>query len=138
MGLAVGRNDKCYDVFVFPYIRESDGGDRNISIFRILGLFLNGWLSILPLIALQTWLAIQWKNFSLPIALNFAFIIPNIFVTGSKYGRYYPWSQPAYAMTPENQLGFTQTTQDLYLAVIGGFLLFSLAGVWNFMRTEMK
>ncbi|MGR5909985.1 ABC transporter permease [Bacillus pacificus] len=26
MGLAVGRNDKCYDVFVFPYIRESDGG----------------------------------------------------------------------------------------------------------------
>ena len=70
--------------------------------------------------------------------LEFCFIIPNIFVTGSKYGRYYPWSQPAYAMTPENQLGFTQTTQDLYLAVIGGFLLFSLAGVWNFMRTEMK
>ncbi|MED1512718.1 MULTISPECIES: ABC transporter permease [Bacillus cereus group] len=106
--------------------------------FEFFVLFLNGWLSILPLIALQTWLAIQWQNFSLPIALNFAFIIPNIFVTGSKYGRYYPWSQPAYAMTPENQLGFTQTTQDLYLAVIGGFLLFSLVGVWNFMRTEMK
>ncbi|MBT2757889.1 ABC transporter permease [Mesobacillus foraminis] len=103
-----------------------------------LGLFLRGWLAILPLIALQTWLATQSKNFALPVALNFAFIIPNIFVSSSKYGKYYPWSQPVYAMTPENQVGFTQSIQDLYIAVLAGFLLFSFLGIWHFMRTEIK
>ena len=34
MGLAVGRNDKCYDVFVFPYIRESDGVTGTFPYFE--------------------------------------------------------------------------------------------------------
>lgn len=122
----------------FLILGKTMGVTGTFPYLEFLGLFLNGWVAILPLMALQTWLATQWKNFALPIALNFAFIIPNIFVTSSKYGTYYPWSQPAYAMTPENQLGFTQSNQEFYLAVIVGFLLFSLAGIWNFMRTEIK
>jgi hypothetical protein len=41
-------------------------------------------------------------------------------------------------MTPENQVGFTQSIQDLYIAVLAGFLLFSFMGIWHFMRTEIK
>ncbi len=126
-------------LFLFFYmIGNIMGVTGDFPFMKLLGLFLGGWLASLPLISLQLWLSTQWKNFVLPIAINFAFVMPNVFITSSKYGKYYPWAQPAYAMNPENQLGFNFSLQDFYFAMLITFLLFSIAGFFNFLRTEVK
>ncbi|MDY0406666.1 ABC transporter permease [Virgibacillus sp. 179-BFC.A HS] len=104
----------------------------------VLKLFFGGWFATLPLIAIQLWLSTRLKNFALPIAINFAFVMPNVFISSSKYGKYYPWSQPAYAMTPENQLGVIQSLQDFYLVVIIIFVIFCIIGLFNFVRIEFR
>lgn len=129
------------NIILFTYlfvIGNLMGVSGIFPFFDLLGLFLGGWLATLPLISMQLWLSTQWKNFVLPLAINFGFIMPNIFISSSKYGKYYPWSQPAYAMTPENQLGFTQSLQDFYITVIITFVVFSVIGLWNFLRSEVK
>ncbi|WP_242220409.1 ABC transporter permease [Bacillus cereus group sp. BfR-BA-01380] len=129
------------NIVLFTYlfiIGNIMGVTGTFPFFDLLGLFLRGWLATLPLIAMQLWLSTQWKNFVLPLAINFAFGMPNIFISSSKYGKYYPWSQPVYAMTPENQLGFTQSLQDFYIAVIITFVVFSIAGLWSFLKAEVK
>lgn len=135
--LLVGITNIVFLTYLF-IIGNLMGVEGDFPLLNLLGLFFGGWLASLPLISMQLWLSTQWKNFVLPIAINFAFVMPNIFVTSSKYGKYYPWSQPAYAMNSENQLGLTHSLQDFYITLIIMFILFSLAGFYNFFRAEVK
>lgn len=125
----------CAYLFVIGKLMGVTG---TFPFLSLINLFFRGWLAILPLIAIQLWLSIQWKNFSLPLAVNFAFVMPGIFGSSSKYGKYYPWSQPAYAMTPENQLEFMQSIKDFYLVVFISFVVIYIAGFYNFLRAEIK
>ncbi|MGG3928199.1 ABC transporter permease [Metabacillus fastidiosus] len=135
--LLVGITNIIFFTYLF-IMGNVMGVKGEFPFINILGLFFGGWIASLPLISMQLWLSTQWRNFVLPIAINFAFVMPNIFITSSKYVKYYLWSQPAYAMNPENQLGLIQSLQDFYITVMITFVLFSIAGFYNFLRAEVK
>lgn len=103
-----------------------------------LVMMLNGWIATFPLIAIQLWISTQWDNFSTPIILNFIFVIPNVFISNTKIGAFFPWSQPVYAMTPIDRLEYVQPLSSFYLAVLVGFLIFFVGGLWRFNRSEIR
>lgn len=107
--------------------------------WKVLGwMFFKGWLSTLTLTALLTWVSTQWKNFGLPIALNFAFVLPNLLISNHRMGKFYPWSQPAYAMTPSERLQYVPAEGDFFLVVLITSVLLLAGGIWHFNKTEFK
>jgi len=62
---------------------------------------LGGWAASLPLIALQLWLAVMWRSFAAPFAVNVIFTLPTILaVNSSRVGPYCPWAQSFNLMYP--------------------------------------
>ncbi|MGM1046256.1 MAG: ABC transporter permease [Bacillota bacterium] len=102
---------------------------------------LGGWAACLPLAALQLAVSTAWSSFAAPLALNVVFTIPNMLVANSEtYGPYYPWTQPLLAMVPSGQAGFGAFAvpfDRLMLVVLGGFLVFFIAGFVYFQRKEV-
>lgn len=102
---------------------------------------LGGWVACLPLAALQFGVSTAWSSFAAPLALNVVFTIPNMLVANSEtYAPYYPWAQPFLAMMPQGQAGFGAFNlpfESLMMVVVGGFLLFFIAGLIYFQRKEI-
>lgn len=95
-----------------------------------------GWLSALPLAALQLAVSVRWKSFALPLAINVMLAFPALMAAQSRFGPYYPWAQPVLAM----QLPHMGTPLDvsLFLAVVlGGFVVFVVVGYLVFCRRDV-
>ncbi|SDW76885.1 hypothetical protein SAMN05444487_10650 [Marininema mesophilum] len=114
------------------------GVQGEIPWLTFLTMMINGWIATVPLIAIQLWISTQWDNFSIPIILNFIFVIPNIFISNTKIGAFFPWSQPVYAMTPVDRLEYVQPLSYFYVALLVTFLIFFLGGLWKFKRSEIR
>jgi hypothetical protein len=98
---------------------------------------LGGWVATFPLVALQLWLSILWKNFAAPFAVNVVFTLPSILAINSdRFGPYYPWAQPfsmMYIGGSQDDVFFVPW--ELLLTVVGGsFVLFFLVGYVYFQR----
>jgi len=98
---------------------------------------LGGWVAALPLLALQLWLAVMWRSFAAPFAVNVIFTLPTILaVNSSRAGPYYPWAQPFNMMYPIVEPGDVFVVPwEQALAVVGGSLvIFYLIGHLTFLR----
>lgn len=125
--------------FTFFVLGKGFNVEGDFPAGEFLLMFLKGWFATITLIALLTWVSTQWKNFGLPIALNFAFVIlPNPFISNDEIGRFYPWSQSIYAMTPTGRLFVEQQELLFYLIIVISFVLFLAFGLWRFHRSELK
>ena len=96
-----------------------------------------GWVAALPLLALQLWLAVMWRSFAAPFAVNVIFTLLAILaVNSSKVGPYYPWAQPFNMMYPGgNPAEVFFVPWEQVLAVSGGsFAVFFLIGYLTFLR----
>lgn len=115
--------------------------DAPIPWEMLLRCLLGGWVACLPLAALQLGVSTAWSSFAAPLALNVVFTIPNMLVANSQtYAPYYPWTQPFLAMMPAGQAdfgAFNLPFESLMTVVVGGFLLFFLAGFVYFQRKEV-
>ncbi|SFJ59468.1 ABC transporter permease [Thermoflavimicrobium dichotomicum] len=123
---------------VFLALGSIWGVQGEIPWSTFLTMMINGWIATFTLIAIQLWVSTQWDNFSVPIILNFIFVFPNIFISNTKMGMFFPWSQPVYAMTPADRLEYVQPLPYFYLAVCLGFLIFIIGGLWHFHRSEIR
>ncbi|MEK3732272.1 MULTISPECIES: ABC transporter permease [Paenibacillus] len=107
----------------------------------LLQCLAGGWIACLPLAALQLAVSTAWSSFAAPLALNVVFTIPNMLVANSAtYAPYYPWAQPLLAMMPTGGAdfgAFNLPFESLMLVVVGGFLLFFMAGLLYFQRKEI-
>lgn len=107
----------------------------------IASSLLGGWVSCLPLVALQLGVSLSWASFAAPLALNVSLTIPNILIVNSaKIGPFYPWAQPVLAMMPtreENFGAFNLPLESLMITVVGSFLLFFAVGLIHFRRKEI-
>lgn len=104
----------------------------------LLRSVFGGWIACLPLAALQLAVSQGWSSFGAPLALNVSFTIPNILIANSTtYGPYYPWVQPALAMTPYGQNGFgafNLPLDSLMIVVFGSLIVFLAGGLLSFWR----
>ncbi|WP_079710348.1 ABC transporter permease [Paraliobacillus ryukyuensis] len=98
---------------------------------------LGGWIATFPLIALQLWLAIWFKSFAAPFAVNVIFTIPTILALNSeKLAPFYPWAQPYLMMNVGGKVDtmFFVPWDQLLIVVGGSFILFFLGGYFLFNR----
>lgn len=98
---------------------------------------IGGWVATFPLIALQLWMSMLFKNFAAPFAVNVIFTLPSIFAINSeKIGPYYPWAQPFSMMYVGGRTDdiFFIPWDQLITVVGGSFLLFFLGGYLYFQR----
>ncbi|MGP0689683.1 ABC transporter permease [Priestia aryabhattai] len=96
-----------------------------------------GWVATLPLVSLQLWMSIVFKNFAAPFAVNVVFTLPSILVVNSeRFGPFYPWAQPFSMMyIGGNKDDVFFVPWDQLLTVVGGsFILFFLGGYLYFQR----
>lgn len=106
----------------------------------IIKSILGGWIATLPLIALQLALAIFFKSFAAPFAINIIFTMPSILVVNSeKYSKFYPWTQPFSMMyiTGDTTDTFYVPWDQLLIVIGGGFVLFFALGYFYMQRKEV-
>ncbi|NBJ69202.1 MULTISPECIES: ABC transporter permease [Clostridia] len=96
-----------------------------------------GWVATLPLLALQLWVSLIFKNFAAPLTINVIGTLPALLIVNSEsFSPYYPWVQPFFMMYIEgdtNDLFFIPW--DQFIVVVGGsFVLFFFGGLLYFQR----
>ncbi|QHS22805.1 ABC transporter permease subunit [Virgibacillus sp. MSP4-1] len=98
---------------------------------------LGGWVASFPLVALQLWMSMIWKNFAASFTVNVIFTLPAILAVNSKtFGPVYPWGQPflmMYAGGGTDAVFFVPWEQVL-TTVGGSFLLFFVGGLIYFQK----
>lgn len=108
----------------------------NIPWMILLGFMFKGWLATLPLAAIQLILSINWNSFGLPLAINIIFTLPVMLAVNTSYGQFYPWAQPALAMSPYDEtpiqslpIFYTLVLITFCLGVIGGLIKFNTSDI---------
>ncbi|GIN10307.1 ABC transporter permease [Shouchella clausii] len=79
------------------------GVEGDLDWVMVFSSFLSGWISILPLAALQLWFSSRLSSFGIAFSINVACVLPNIVLSGlhSLYGMWFPFLLPFYAMMPQ-------------------------------------
>jgi len=95
-----------------------------------------GWLSALPLAALQLVVSVRWKSFALPLAINVILAFPALMAAQSRFGPYYPWAQPVLAMV-RPLMGDPLEVLRFLPVVLIGFVVFAAAGLVYFCRRDV-
>lgn len=98
---------------------------------------VGGWVATLPLVALQLWMAIMFKSFAAPFAVNVILTLPTILIVNSeRLGSFYPWAQPFLMMYIGGDTSdtFFVPWEQLLTVVGGSFLLFFIGGYIYFQR----
>lgn len=98
---------------------------------------LGGWVATSPLVALQLWMSMIFKNFAAPFSINVIFTLPSLLVINSeRFGPYYPWGQPFLMMNigGEGDNFFFIPWEQLLMVVGGSFIVFFFGGYLYFQR----
>ncbi|MGE7676364.1 ABC transporter permease [Lysinibacillus sp. NPDC094403] len=102
----------------------------------LLGFIAKGWLATLPLAAIQLILSIKWSSFSIPIAINIILTLPVLLAVNSSYGQFYPWAQPALAMSPPDETPI-QSLSVFYTVILITFSISIISGLIKFNKSDM-
>jgi len=91
--------------------------------------FAASWL----IIALQTWIAIRWRSFTIAVAVGMSATVIGFLVGQSeRFGHWYPWSMPMQVFAGHGeQLPFV-----VFAGVLGG-LAVSALGLADYLRREI-
>jgi ABC-2 type transport system permease protein len=101
--------------------------------------------SVLLMLAVQTWLAVRWRSFTVPmgvgigctaVTIMFLRTLKNAVSTpyGPVLASFFPWSLPYVVISPAATSGLRQTA--FLVGVVGG-LLVSIVGCWNATRRDV-
>lgn len=101
------------------------------------------WAGVLPkvakvfavsmlMIALQLWVAIRWRSFTVAVATGMTATVMGYLIGQSdRFAHYYPWTLSTQVLASEpKHLGFA-----LLAGTLGGLVVAGL-GVWDFVRRE--
>ncbi|BAB04166.1 ABC transporter permease [Halalkalibacterium halodurans] len=133
-------------VFFFSVWLVGVARGYSISSFTYMPLLVSvlaGFLSCLPLAALQLWLATRFTSFAAPSVMNVMLTVPAILIANSEVlGPLYPWAHPLLSMTQGFSMGlggdagFLASNTAFVVTLILSFLLFSVGGVISFQRKQ--
>lgn len=81
-------------------------------------------------VALQTWLAIRWRSFTVAVAAGMVATVMGYLIVQSKdYGPFYPWAMPIQPLASSAE----HLPLTLAFSLIGAVVVTGL-GLWNFVR----
>lgn len=87
--------------------------------------------SSMLIVALQTWLALRWKGFGIPVAVGMLATMTGVLLFGSKWARYFPWTLPEQPFVNGGQFAGLALAIGLVGAGVVGAL-----GLVDFLRRE--
>jgi hypothetical protein len=99
----------------------------------------------LLMVAVQTWLAVRWRSFTVPMGVGIGCTAVTIMLlrtlknaastpTGPMLASFFPWSLPYVVISPAATAGLQQTA--FLVGVLGG-LLVSVLGCWDATRRDV-
>ena len=70
----------------------------------LLGRAASGFAACLLIIALQTWIAIRWRSFTVAVSVGMSATVVGFLVGQSeRFGHWYPWSMPMQVLASEGR-----------------------------------
>lgn len=117
------------------------GINGSIEWDMLLKAIGGGFIACLPLAALQLLVSVSWSSFGAPLAINVMLTVPNMLIVQSeKIGPFYPWAQPMLTMLSFSDDNFNvliPSLTNMYITILGSFLVFWVAGLIYFNRKEV-
>jgi hypothetical protein len=100
----------------------------------LLARAASGFAASLLIVALQTWIAIRWRSFTVAVSVGMSATVIGFLVGQSeRFGHWYPWSMPMQVLAAKGQhLDFV-----LWAGMAGG-LLVAAVGLADFLRREFS
>nr|WP_240627252.1 ABC transporter permease [Thermoflavimicrobium daqui] len=103
-----------------------------LPFLEILVFTGKGLYATFPLAAIQLIISIYYRSFGVPLAINIAFTLPVLTV----YGQYYPWAQPALAMSPADETPLDSLLR-FYILISVLFIMITYIGIKVFEKRDL-
>jgi len=82
--------------------------------------------------AIQLWVAIRWRSFTVAVAAGMSATVAGFIIGQSRFGRFYPWSMPVQLFAKKGEhSGFA-----LVASLLGATVVIALS-IWEFSRREL-
>jgi hypothetical protein len=86
----------------------------------------------LLMVALQTWVAIRWRSFTIAVATGMtATVMGSLIGQSARFGHYYPWTMPMQILAREGR-----HIDFVLVAGTCGALVVTTLALWDFLRRE--
>lgn len=93
----------------------------------VLGLPLAGWITSLPMLAVQIWLGTRIRNIAIPMAVGMGGYVCGLVGNALHIGYAFPWIYPTLIM---------QLNTMILFASAGIAVVLSALGAWSFVKTD--
>jgi hypothetical protein len=116
-------------------VKPGIGFESPIPFSRIGTYALRVYLASCLIIAIQTWIALRWSNFTLALGVGIGATFLGLIATNTILRNVYPWSLPAAAFD-----GFIGNGESSVLPValgILGCIVVSALGAWDMTRQDV-
>ncbi len=98
----------------------------------LLAMAAKAYAASLLVVALQTWVAVRWRSFTVAVAVGMSATVAGFLIGQSeRFGHWYPWTMPLQVMA-----GAGRYTEFVVVAGIVGGLLVAALGLVDFLRRE--
>jgi ABC-2 type transport system permease protein len=119
--------------------RPDQGLTTPIPWDLILGRSFSFTAAALLMLSIQTWVAIRWRSFVVPVGLGIggtiAGLILGISGRSALLASYFPWSLPYAVLARDAASGHSQQNA-LFIGILGGVLVAGL-GCWDVVRRDV-
>jgi ABC-2 type transport system permease protein len=94
----------------------------------------------LLMLAIQTWVAIRWRNFVVPVGLGIAGtvagLVLGISARTAEFASFFPWSLPYAALARDTASEHSLQISALLIGLVGGVLVAGV-GCWDVVRRDV-
>lgn len=93
-------------------------------------------IASMPVVSVQYYLSMKFKNIYVPLGVGVFFSIPSILINNTKYWMFFPWDYPGRVLLNGGSVQFDFPLY-MYGVSIGIFLLFTFIGIWEFKKKDI-
>ena len=102
-------------------------------IGNMINLLLMGWIGVLPLVSIQTYLSLKHEEFTKPIMIASICSLGGFFIGAISFIKYlWPWAIQRIAMDPGNVTGIQGFMPRM------GYIIYCLVFTWILVRMGIK
>ncbi|NMM62996.1 ABC transporter permease subunit [Clostridium sp. P21] len=93
-------------------------------------------IASLPVIGVQYYLSMKFKNIAVPLGVGLAFSIPSILINNTKYWMLFPWTYPGRVLLNAGSMSF-YCPMYMYIISIVVFIVFTIVGLYEFNNRDV-
>ncbi|OAA85572.1 ABC transporter permease [Clostridium ljungdahlii] len=93
-------------------------------------------IASLPVIAVQYYLSMKFKNIAVPLGVGLVFSLPSVLIDNTKYWMFFPWDYPGRVLLGGSNVTFNFPPY-MYIVSVILFILFILVGMYEFNNRDI-